>query len=140
MAISKAGINLIKQFESFRGQVYKSRADVWTIGYGATLGLRPGDVMTLKQAEARLISELVIFEAAVNERVSVPITQGQFDALVSLAFNVGIIPFKRSRLLKLVNAGEFDAASREFSKWVLPGLAARRAAEQELFEQRTMSA
>jgi lysozyme len=142
MKISAAGLDLIKQFEDFRGTAYLCPGHVWTIGYGSTLKVKPGDVITLEQAEKRLIVDVARFEAAVNEAVRVPITQGQFDALVSFAFNVGIGAFKRSRLLTMVNAGKLGGAAREFSKWVrvrgnvLPGLVARRAAEQELFEQR----
>ena len=78
-------------------------------------------------------------EAAINGRVTVPLTQPQFDALVSFVFNVGAGAFRKSTLLKKLNAGDYAEATAEFPRWVkgggktLPGLVVRRAAEMLLF-------
>jgi lysozyme len=141
MKISDAGLELIKSFEGLYLKAYLCPAKVWTIGYGHTLGVMPGDVITKDQAEALLRKDLEQFEAVVNRSVSVPITQAQFDSLVSLCYNIGAKAFVTSTLLKKLNAGDYAGAAAEFEKWnkaggvILPGLAKRRKKERELFEK-----
>jgi GH24 family phage-related lysozyme (muramidase) len=83
--------------------------------------------------------DLKVFESAVRRLVTVPLNQNQFDALVSFVFNVGEGAFKDSTLLRLLNSGNYKAASAQFGKWVyagkqvLPGLVARRESEYQLF-------
>ena len=95
--------------------------------------------ITAAQSEALLKQDLAKFETGVEKLVTHPITQDQFDALVSFSFNLGLGALKGSTLLKKLNAGDFQGASNEFSKWVnaggqrLQGLVRRRAAEQMLF-------
>jgi lysozyme len=137
MKISQRGIQLIKDFEGLRLKAYKCPADVWTIGYGHTEGVKPGDVITVAQAESFLMQDLARFQRGVNKAVNVPIFQGQYDALVSFAFNLGIGALQSSTLLRKLNAG-LDA-SVEFGRWVnaggkkLDGLVRRREAERVLF-------
>lgn len=139
MKISQAGIDLIKRFEGCRLHAYLDSVGVPTIGYGSTEGVTMGDSITQAEAETLLLEDLQRFERCVTELVTVPIDQSAFDALVSFAFNLGCGNLKGSTLLKLVNAGDFAAASKEFGKWshaggkVLPGLVARRQAESDLF-------
>jgi len=141
MKISDAGLELIKSFEGLYLKAYLCPAKVWTIGYGHTLGVKPGDVITKDQAEALLRKDLEQFEAVVNRSVSVPITQGQFDSLVSLCYNLGAKAFVTSTLLKKLNAGDYAGAAMEFERWnkaggvILPGLVRRRRKERELFER-----
>ena len=141
MKLSKAGADLMHQYEGCRNKPYLCPAHVWTIGYGSTgPHVKPGMVITEAQAEALLKEDLNRFEKAVTLAVTVPLMQNQYDALVSFAFNCGIAALQKSTLLKKVNAKDFDAAANEFGKWnkgggkVLAGLTRRRAAEAALFK------
>jgi lysozyme len=142
----KAGIEMIKTFEGFRAAPYKCSAGVPTIGYGATF--YPGgkkvtmtDVaITEEQAVELLANMLVSFEKYVDSYCIDTITQNQFDALVSFAYNLGPANLKSSTLLKKVNANPNDESIRlEFLKWVkaggktLKGLVRRREAEADLY-------
>ena len=90
MKTSSKGIALITEFEGFREKAYQDVVGVWTIGYGFTLGVRPGDAITKAQAKARLARELDGFEAAVTRACANEPNQNEFDALVCFAFNVGV--------------------------------------------------
>ena len=137
--ISENGINLIKQFEGCKLKAYKCPAGVWTIGYGHTNNVRPDDIITFVDARKLLKVDLVIHCNNVEKLVKVPVTQGQFDALVSLEYNIGYNAFKNSTLLKLLNQNKYDEAGEQFSRWVyagsqkLQGLINRREAEKRLF-------
>jgi len=137
--VSEQGINLIKQHEGLRLTSYVCPAGKWTIGYGHTRTAAPSLRITELQAEQLLRSDLSVTEATVRT-LKVPLTQGQFDALVSFVFNVGTGAFRNSTLRKLLLAGApaLQVAS-EFHKWVfgggrrLPGLVKRRQDEARLF-------
>ena len=101
---SEKGLALIKHFESFKANAYICPAGVWTIGYGTTQGVRPGQRVTEAQALAMLARDLIRFEVAVKNLVKVPLTQYQFDALVCFAYNCGAGNLAASTLLKLLNA------------------------------------
>nr|DAL56024.1 MAG TPA_asm: Lysozyme [Caudoviricetes sp.] len=147
MQTSDKGIFLIKGFEGCRLTAYPDPGTggaPWTIGYGWTLPVdgkpvRPG--MTIDQATAdRLLKTgLVSYENDVLKIVKVKLTQGQFDALVSFAYNVGSRALSTSTLLKKLNAGDIKSAADEFLRWnkaggkVLNGLVRRREAERALF-------
>ena len=139
MKTSKNGINLIKTYEGCRLEAYKCPAGVWTIGYGHTAGVKKGDKITQLQADTLLFVDLQKFENAINKAVKKPITQNEFDALVSFAFNVGIGNFEKSSLLRLINMGHFELAAQQFERWIyaggkpLNGLKKRRRAEKTLF-------
>lgn len=141
MITSQKGIDLIKNFEGCRLKAYKCPAGIWTIGYGHTAGVKQGQVITPAQAEEFLKQDLKRFETSVRSLVTVPITQNQFDALVSFTYNLGATALKTSTLLKKLNAGDYNSAAEEFDRWVyangnkLLGLVKRRAAEKELFKQ-----
>lgn len=139
--IGKAGLDLIKDFEGLKLRAYLCPAGILTIGYGSTgPHVTAGKVITEAQAVELLKDDLDRFEKAVTRLVTVPLTQNQYDALVSFAFNVGISALERSTLLKRVNARLFDQAAAEFAKWnraagrPLAGLTRRRAAEAALFK------
>ena len=139
MKTSQKGIDLIKKFEGCRLKAYKCPANVWTIGYGHTNNVRPDDVITQEQAEELLKRDLISFENSVSKLIKIAVTQNEFDALVSFAFNVGVGALANSTLLKLLNSGNKKGAAEQFSRWVyagnkvLEGLIKRRNAEKDLF-------
>lgn len=140
MIIGTNGLNLIKHFEGLRLSAYQCSAHVWTIGYGHTADVGENDVITEEEALYFLHQDLAESERAVNQYVHVPLTQNQFDALVSFVFNLGAGNFLTSTLLKKLNSGD-DGAAQEFGRWIhasgkaLPGLVRRREAERALFLQ-----
>lgn len=140
MKISDAGLDLIKSFEGLRLKAYKpTQDDVFTIGYGHTKNVGEGDTCDDEQATEWLREDCYTAEQCVTKYVRVPITQNEFDALVSLAFNIGCGAFSGSTLLKLLNSHDYDAAAAQFPRWnkqagkELAGLTRRRLAEKEMF-------
>lgn len=144
MQISNKGIALIKQFEGLDLKAYQDSVGVWTIGYGWTQPVdgkpvKAGMVIDLATAERLLKTGLVGYENDVLKLVRVKLTQGQFDALVSFAYNLGLRALSTSTLLKKLNAGDYKGATDEFLRWnkaggkVLNGLTRRREAERALF-------
>lgn len=130
---------LLRQWEGLRLEAYQDSGGVWTIGYGHTKTAHEGMKITKAKAEALFKSDLAPFEAAVERLVTVDLTDHQFGALVSFAFNVGEGAFARSTLLKKLNAGDYDAVPGQLARWnkaggkVVPGLVNRRAAEAGLW-------
>ncbi|MEQ1318929.1 lysozyme [Acinetobacter guillouiae] len=145
MKISNIGINLIRGFEDLRLKAYDDGVGVWTIGYGTTaingVAVKKGDTCTAEQAKSYMAQDLKKFESAVNTSVKVPLNQNQFDALVSLTYNIGTGAFKDSTLLKKLNAKDYKGAAAQFDRWnkgggkVMQGLVNRRAKERKLFEK-----
>lgn len=140
MNISENGINLIKRFEGCRLKSYRCPAGVLTIGYGHTgSDVSNGMVISQEKAENMLKTDLIVHCNNVSKLVKVPLTQNQFDALVSFEFNVGYGALSTSTLLRLLNQGKYTEASKQFERWVyaggkpLEGLKKRRLAEKELF-------
>ncbi|EEY78548.1 phage lysozyme [Acinetobacter calcoaceticus RUH2202] len=144
MSLSVDGVNQICNFEGLKLSAYDDGTGVWTIGYGTTRypnGKRvsEGDRCSLEQAKTYMQHDLKIFERAVNSSVKVPLKQNQFDALVSLTYNIGVGAFKHSTLLKKLNSGDYKEAANQFDVWVnaggkrLQGLVNRRAMEKKLF-------
>lgn len=142
MNISKNGIDFIKKEEGLILNAYLCPANVWTIGYGHTNGVKKGDKITEEQAEDFLVNDLLYSERIVNKMVKVKLNQNQYDALVSFVFNVGSGSFINSTLLKKLNAGaNNDEICVELRRWVfskgkkLPVLIARRQRECELYQR-----
>lgn len=142
--ISSKGIEFIAGFESLKLKAYLCPANVWTIGWGTTvypsgIKVKKGDTCTVDQAKAYKSHDLNRFQKCVNDSVTVPLNQNQFDALVSLTYNIGEAAFKSSTLLKKLNAADYNGAADQFLVWnkskgkVLNGLVNRRAAERTLF-------
>lgn len=122
MQYSQAGYTLTKGYEGLRLHAYQDVAGVWTIGYGSTVPtVHPGDVITQEEADARLVANMADAVQAVNSLVKVPLTQGQFDALVDFTYNLGQGTLSRSTLLAMVNRGDFAGAAAQFSQWVHAG-------------------
>ena len=134
-----SGINMIKSFEGLRLKAYQDAVGVWTIGYGTTRGVRPGQEISEAQAEALLKTDLTRFERDVNQAVRVSINDNQFAALVSFTYNVGSGALRSSTLLRKLNSRDIYGAANEFPRWnraggrVLAGLTRRRNAERALF-------
>lgn len=144
MRTSEKGVALIKSFEGLNLTAYKDSVGVWTIGYGWTQPVDSKPIsagMTIKQdtAERLLKTGLVSYESDVSKLVKVKLNQGQFDALVSFAYNLGSRSLSTSTLLRKLNAGDYAGAADEFPRWneaggqVLAGLTRRREAERALF-------
>lgn len=139
LSLSAEGLEFIKSFEGCRLGAYLCPAKVWTIGYGHTRTAKGGQVITQAQAEILLKRDLAEFEQFVKDYVRVPLNQGQYDALVSLCFNIGATAFRRSSLLRSLNQGKYNTAAQEFHRWTnangkqLPGLVRRRNDEYGMF-------
>jgi len=142
MKFSAAGMELLKRSEGFRDRVYLDVAGISTIGYGHRLlhsdSFHNG--INELQASNLLACDVRDAEQAVQRLVTVPLTQGQFDALVDFTFNLGAARLAASTLLKSLNAGRYDDAAKQLLRWdhaggqEYPALKARREAEVELWQ------
>ena len=147
MQISNNGIALIKRFEGCRLTAYPdpgTGGDPWTIGFGWTgkvdsKPITPEMKTDDATADRLLRTGVVSFDQAVSKMLKVSVTQNQYDALVSLAYNIGTRALSTSTLMKKLNAGDVKGAADEFLRWnksggkVMAGLTNRRKAERELF-------
>lgn len=140
MKVSDRGLEVIRIFEGFSPRPYICPAGYLTIGYGHVV--RPGEVFVVideGKAEELLREDVRIYECKVLKLIKVPLTQGQFDALVSFTYNLGAGALQRSTLRMKLNRGEYLDAADEFPKWVwaggrkLRGLIRRRMEERKLF-------
>ncbi|WP_439327587.1 lysozyme [Lonepinella sp. BR2357] len=142
--LSQQGINALKGYEGLRTKAYLDDAGKWTIGYGHTgkvgnIPVGKGMTITDQQAEDLFKSRLPEFENAVRNSINVPLTQNQYDALVSLAYNIGPTAFQNSTLVKKLNAGDMSGAADQFMAWRKAGgkdnqgLINRRNREREMF-------
>jgi len=140
----RAGLDLTIASEGMRLTAYPdpgTGADPWTIGVGHTgPDVYPGRTISVEEGHQLLHDDVQEAVATVKNLVKVPLTQGQFDALVDFTFNCGAGNLGRSTLLKLLNAGDYNGASDHFSDWVkaggrvLPGLVTRRENEERIFD------
>lgn len=144
MKISEKGLELIKHFEGYRGTAYLCAGGVMTIGYGSTRidghPIQRGDTITKAEAEEVLLTQITDYEDVVKRCTKgLTLTQGEFDALVSFAYNLGGVTLADSTLLKRLTDGDRKGAADQFLRWnkakgkVLPGLTVRREAERKLF-------
>jgi lysozyme len=142
--VSAEGRTLIQQFEGLSLTAYLCPAGKWTIGYGHTEGVQPGDRITKAHADSLLAADLVSYVRAVDDALGAcAASQHEFDAMVSLAFNVGAGSFKGSTVLRLHRQGDHQGAARAFGMWnkatvdgrlqEMPGLTRRRAAETAFY-------
>jgi lysozyme len=144
MRISQTGIDLIKGFESLQLEAYRCPAGVWTIGWGHTRGVQPGTHISEERAGELLAEDIAEVERDLPSVVHVNLTQGQWDALVSLSFNLcgGALRLPKTcpHLVASLNSSDFAGAARQLlnidhaaNGKVLPGLTRRREAESKLF-------
>ena len=144
MAVSPFGVDLICSFEGKRLTAYDDGVGVWTIGFGTTvypngIKVKKADTCTEAQAKTYMAHDLKKFEVVVNNAVTVQLNQNQFDALVSLAYNIGASAFSQSTLVKNLNANDIRGAADQFDVWVsaggkrMQGLVNRRSKEKQLF-------
>ena len=142
---SAAGIALITGFEGLELESYQDIAGIWTVGYGHTgPEVTPDMKITFREAEMLLKNDLRPRENAINETVTVPLNQNQFDALVSFIYNIGIAGWKSSTALKRLNKGDYAGAAKAMLWWnkatvdgkltEVRGLTRRREGEKGLFE------
>lgn len=141
MTISKLGITCIKEFEQFRAEVYKDAGGLDTIGWGHLIKTgEQFEKITEIEADAILVCDIKIAEKAVEDLVTVPLSQWQYDALVSFAFNVGRGNLEKSTLLKCLLKEKYALAANEFMRWIyaggnkMAGLMARRRCEKIIFK------
>ncbi len=143
MRVSSKGLELIKSFEGFRDTAARLPDGRWTIGYGHVRTAREGLTISEKDATDLLTYDLKPVEDAIGSWTYAPLMQNQFDALVSLAFNISPHQFRESEILANINAGNYLAAANGFDQWrkarlngrvmVVDALVRRRAAEKSLF-------
>ena len=140
MKTSSTGRAFIRDAEGEKLTTYRCSAGVPTIGVGHTgPDVKMGMTITKAQSEALLVADLARFEKAVTASVKVPLTQNQFDALVSLAFNIGAGAFAKSTLVRVLNGGHYDQVGAQLAHWNKvdgrpnKGLTVRRAREAALF-------
>jgi lysozyme len=136
MKTSDQGLRLIMEREGKRNSAYLDSVGVPTIGVGHTgPEVHMGLTWTDEQVMEALRKDIARFEQAVNSGVRVGLTQNQFDALVSFAFNVGGGAFTGSTMLKRINAGDFEDAAHQFDRWHIPAeITSRRNGEREQFK------
>ncbi len=140
---SENAMRFVTDAEGFSATPYRD-AGGWSIGYGHYMGTTPSLQYVDEMGALRLLeSDMTSAQNAVNSRVHVQLTQNQFDALTSLAYNIGAGNFGGSTLVQLLNAGDYAGAADQFGVWnkaridgtlvVVPALVARRASERDLF-------
>jgi lysozyme len=157
MKVSQKCIEQIKKDEGVRSRPYQCPALLWTIGVGHVIDPNHAKVpladrkqlpipagwdrvLSADEIDDILRKDLARFEAGVSRLIKVELTQGQFDALVSFSFNVGLGNLQNSTLRMKVNRSDFEGAAEQFLVWtkaggrVLPGLVKRRTHEKEMFE------
>ena len=143
--INNKGLNLIKEFEGLKTNAYRDAANVPTIGYGHTKGVKEGDSITEQFATAMLDKELREYEGYVDQMVNVPLNENQHAALVSFVYNLGPTNLSQSSLLRELNNGNYNRVPSELKRWnkarvkgeltELEGLTRRRQAEADLFNE-----
>jgi lysozyme len=139
-------LNTIQQFEGLKLKAYKDSVGIWTVGFGNIFNLdtgnpiKEGDEISLETAERWLKIEVDNLQAKMRKVITVPLNDNQWTALTSLAYNIGFGAFKRSTLLRLLNAGASkEEVAKQFLRWnkaggkEVKGLTNRRQAESNLF-------
>lgn len=138
LALSASALVSILMHEGYSDKAYTPvKGDVPTIGFGTTGGVKMGDTIKPPRAVARALVDVQKFEGALKQCVKVPLHQYEYDAYVSLSYNIGSAAFCGSTLVKKLNAGDFDGACEQVLRWdkfngkPLAGLTKRRQAEYQ---------
>ena len=139
LSLSGMGLVAIVMNEGYNSTAYiPVKGDVATIGFGTTKGVKLGDRTTPQDALKRALTDINKFEGALKQCVKVPLTQGEYDAYISLSYNIGSFAFCNSTLVKRLNAGRYEDACTEILQWdrfkgqKLAGLTKRRTEEYHL--------
>ena len=138
IVLSATALVGIASSEGYVEKAYRDIVGVWTIGFGTTAGVKPNQSITPVAALQRKIEDIQKFEGAVKECVRVPLHQHEYDAYISLAYNIGPTAFCGSTLVRKLNAQDYAGACKEILKWnmaggrVVEGLNNRRKAEYKL--------
>lgn len=135
LALSALGLVGIAAHEGYSDKAYQDIVGIWTIGFGTTKDVKPADKIDPVKALQRKAEDIVKFEGAIKQCVTVPLHQHEYDAYVSLAYNIGPSAFCNSTLVKRLNQQDYAGACKEILRWnraggrVVKGLAVRREAE-----------
>lgn len=135
LALSALGLVGIAAHEGYSDKAYQDVVGIWTIGFGTTKDVKPADKIDPVKALQRKAEDIVKFEGAIKQCVTVPLHQHEYDAYVSLAYNIGPGAFCNSTLVKRLNQQDYAGACKEILRWnraggrVVKGLAVRREAE-----------
>lgn len=138
IALSASALVGIASWEGYVEKAYQDIVGVWTIGFGTTAGVKPNQSTTPVAALQRKIDDIQKFEGALKECVTVPLHQHEYDAYISLAYNIGPTAFCNSTLVRKLNAGDYEGSCKEILRWnraggqVVKGLDNRRKAEYQL--------
>lgn len=138
IVLSASALVGIASWEGYVEKAYRDIVGVWTIGFGTTAGVKPNQSTTPVAALQRKVEDIQKFEGAVKECVRVPLHQYEYDAYISLAYNIGPTAFCNSTLVRKLNASDYTGACKEILKWnmaggkVVEGLNNRRKAEYKL--------
>lgn len=137
MSLSAAALVGIATWEGFNGNAYQDIVGVWTIGFGTTGGVKQGQRIDPVAALQRKLTDVQKFEGALTQCVTVPLHQYEYDAYLSLAYNIGPTAFCNSTLVRRLNASDYEGACKEILRWnraggvVVKGLDNRRKAEYQ---------
>ncbi len=143
LVVSAAALVGIATHEGYRGEAYRDAVGVPTIGFGETAGVKMGDKTTPGRSLVQLLGSTNRHADAIRKCIAVPLYQHEFDAYVSLSYNIGPGAFCQSTLVKKLNAGDYAGACEEIKRWnraggkVLPGLTKRREQEYRLCKGET---
>jgi lysozyme len=135
LALSALGLVGIAAHEGYSDKAYQDVVGIWTIGFGTTKDVKPADKIDPVKALQRKAEDIVKFEGTIKQCVTVPLHQHEYDAYVSLAYNIGPGAFCNSTLVKRLNQQDYAGACKEILRWnraggrVVKGLAVRREAE-----------
>jgi lysozyme len=142
----EAAAALIKEFEGCCLTAYRCPAGKLSIGYGCTRGVREGMTITREQAHEMLLVEIHRVEGLLSQLITAPVTENEFAAMISFAYNIGVTAFRKSTLLKLLNSGTVKSViADEFLRWchirgvMSPGLKRRRQGERCVFKSMLVS-
>ena len=139
LAVSAATLVGIATHEGYRSEAYKDAVGIPTLGFGETAGVKMGDKTTPERALVQLLESTEKHADAIRQCIHVPLYQHEFDAYISLAYNIGTGAFASSSVARYIRRGEYRAAADAFGMWIyagkqkLPGLVTRRQREKEVF-------
>lgn len=138
LTLSASGLVAITGYEGFSSDAYiPVKGDKPTIGFGSTQGVKLGDKITVQQGIERLMRDTDKAQSAIRKCVKVPLSQDEYDAYTSFAFNIGAVKFCSSTLVRKLNQGDYDGACKQLKMWIyfhnvpLEGLRIRRNSEFE---------